>query len=236
MFHYSGGSAGKESACNVGDLGLIPRLGRSPGEGKDCPLQYSGLENSMGSQRVRHDWATFTFTFIILVGWQEISLWSMWIAPSDLYLLLQEGEIVDLQMHLHPIDHSKGEKRKDYYCPTTSYSSFSKVHYTWSDSWNKHLSSLNSDWTFYPQSFLCQRVSKSCSVVPNSLPPMDRPARFLCPRNSPGQNTGVVGAFPSPGDLPHAGIEPNSPTLQADSLPSEPPGKPWCQRCQHQEE
>ena len=41
------GSAGKESACNVGDLGLIPGLGRSPGEGKGYPLQYSGLENSM---------------------------------------------------------------------------------------------------------------------------------------------------------------------------------------------
>ena len=41
------GSAGKESACNAGDLGLIPRLGRSPGEGKGYPLQYSGLENSM---------------------------------------------------------------------------------------------------------------------------------------------------------------------------------------------
>ena len=41
------GSAGKESACNVGDLGSIPRLGRSPGEGKGYPLQYSGLENSM---------------------------------------------------------------------------------------------------------------------------------------------------------------------------------------------
>ena len=41
------GSVGKESACNTGDLGLIPGLGRSPGEGKDCPLQYSGLENSM---------------------------------------------------------------------------------------------------------------------------------------------------------------------------------------------
>ena len=40
-------SAGKESACNAGDLGLIPRLGRSLGEGKDYPLQYSGLENSM---------------------------------------------------------------------------------------------------------------------------------------------------------------------------------------------
>ena len=41
------GSAGKESACNVGNLGLISWLGRSPGEGKGYPLQYSGLENSM---------------------------------------------------------------------------------------------------------------------------------------------------------------------------------------------
>ena len=40
-------SAGKESACNVGDQGLIPGLGRSPGEGKGYPLQYSGLVNSM---------------------------------------------------------------------------------------------------------------------------------------------------------------------------------------------
>ena len=41
------GSAGKESTHNVGDLGLIPGLGRSAGEGNGYPLQYSGLENSM---------------------------------------------------------------------------------------------------------------------------------------------------------------------------------------------
>ena len=41
------GPAGKESAFNEGDLGLIPGFGRSPGEGKGHPLQYSGLENSM---------------------------------------------------------------------------------------------------------------------------------------------------------------------------------------------
>ena len=41
------GSAVKESACNVGDLGLIPGLGRSPGEGNGYSLQYSDLENSM---------------------------------------------------------------------------------------------------------------------------------------------------------------------------------------------
>ena len=44
---FPGGSAGKESACNVGDLGLVPGLGRSPEEEKGYPLQYSGLENSM---------------------------------------------------------------------------------------------------------------------------------------------------------------------------------------------
>ena len=41
------GSAGKESACNARDLGLIPGLGRSPEEGKGYPLQDSGLENSV---------------------------------------------------------------------------------------------------------------------------------------------------------------------------------------------
>ena len=41
------GSAGKESTCSVGDLGLIPGLGRSPGEGKGYPIQCSGLVNSI---------------------------------------------------------------------------------------------------------------------------------------------------------------------------------------------
>ena len=54
------GSAGKESAFNEGDLGSIPGLVRSPGEGKGYPLQYSGLENSMDCiihrvARVRHN-------------------------------------------------------------------------------------------------------------------------------------------------------------------------------------
>ena len=46
-FPFLCGSAGKESTCNVGDLGLIPRLRRSPGEGNSYPLQHSCLENSM---------------------------------------------------------------------------------------------------------------------------------------------------------------------------------------------
>ena len=44
---YPGGSDGKQSACNVGDQGLIPGLGRYPEEGTGYPLQYSTLENSM---------------------------------------------------------------------------------------------------------------------------------------------------------------------------------------------
>ena len=47
LLGFSCGSAGKESACNAGDLGSIPGLGRSPGEGKRYLLQYSDLENSM---------------------------------------------------------------------------------------------------------------------------------------------------------------------------------------------
>ena len=45
----------KEPTCQAGDLDLIPGLGRSPGEGKGYSLQYSGLVQSMGLQRVRHD-------------------------------------------------------------------------------------------------------------------------------------------------------------------------------------
>ena len=47
VWGFPGGSTGKESAHNAGNLRLIPGLGRSPGEGKGYPLQYSGLENSM---------------------------------------------------------------------------------------------------------------------------------------------------------------------------------------------
>ena len=63
---FPGGSDGKESACNAGDLGSVPELGRSPGGGHGNPLQYSSLENinggeepgglqSIGSQRVGQD-------------------------------------------------------------------------------------------------------------------------------------------------------------------------------------
>ena len=75
---FPGGSEGKESACNIGDSGLIPGSERSPGGGNGNRLQYSCLENpkkipfteepgglqSMGSQRVRHYWVKETFTLV----------------------------------------------------------------------------------------------------------------------------------------------------------------------------
>jgi len=74
---FPGGSDGKKPTCNAGDLGLIPGLGRSPGEGNGNPLQYSHLENSMDggawwatvqrSQRVGHGWTTeHTHTYICM--------------------------------------------------------------------------------------------------------------------------------------------------------------------------
>ena len=73
QFSFPGGSDGKASACNVGDPGLIPGLGRSPGEGNGNPLQYSFLENLMdggarqaavhGVTKSQTRLSNFTFTF-----------------------------------------------------------------------------------------------------------------------------------------------------------------------------
>ena len=71
------GSAGKESTWNNGDLGSIPGLGRSPGEGNSYPLQYSVLENSMDyivHGWVRHDWETFTSSHDAWNIWQYSGL------------------------------------------------------------------------------------------------------------------------------------------------------------------
>ena len=65
---FLGGSAGKKSACNAGDLDSFPGLGRSPGEGKGYPLQYSGQENPMdcivhGILQARIlEWVAFSFS------------------------------------------------------------------------------------------------------------------------------------------------------------------------------
>ena len=60
------GSDGKEYTCNEGDLGLIPGLGRSPGEGKGFPLQYSGLENT--TDWIDHGVAVSLILLIYVLG------------------------------------------------------------------------------------------------------------------------------------------------------------------------
>ena len=79
---FPGGSDSKASACNVGDLGLIPGLGRSPGEGNGNPLQFSCLENLMDGgawwatiHGVSKSWtrlSDFTFTFSVISYKPEI--------------------------------------------------------------------------------------------------------------------------------------------------------------------
>ena len=72
LLGFPGGSASEESACNAGDLGLIPELGRSPGEGNSYLLHYSGLENSMdcivhGVAKNRTQLSDFHFDFVSLL-------------------------------------------------------------------------------------------------------------------------------------------------------------------------
>ena len=75
---FPGGSADKESACNVRDRGLIPGLGRSPGEGNGNALQYPGLENStdctvhgVAKSQDTTKWLSLHFTSEWLVGCKE---------------------------------------------------------------------------------------------------------------------------------------------------------------------
>ena len=84
-----GGSDGKEPACNMGDMGSTPGLGRSPGEENHNPLQYSCLEkNPMnrgawqakvhGATKSRHDWATnFLFLLSPFVIWSSNHYWQV---------------------------------------------------------------------------------------------------------------------------------------------------------------
>ena len=76
--YFPCGSAGKEDICNVGDVGLIPGLGRSPGKGKGYPLQDSGLENSVdcivcGVAKSRTRLSDFLFTDSLLT--QTLDSW-----------------------------------------------------------------------------------------------------------------------------------------------------------------
>ena len=137
MMGFPYGSAGKESACNARDLGSIPGLGRSPGEGKGYPLQYPGLENSMGDCIVhgvtqsrtwlRDDWTTFTslhyhiwhqgrgrhlrnvvtLTFLKFYGFHEV-----WIVLASLLLLMPQFIYIYIYIHTHT--HKNISQQKGY--------------------------------------------------------------------------------------------------------------------------
>ena len=107
LLGFSGGSAGKESAWSAGDLGLIPGLGRSPGEGKGYPLKYSDLENSMDwiVYGVTKSWtrlSDFHFTLLTLGRKTSIShiIWFFFLVDMMNYIewLLYQEPL------LHPLD------------------------------------------------------------------------------------------------------------------------------------
>ena len=94
-------SVDKESACNAGDPNLIPGLGRSPGEGKGYPLQYSGLENSMGCtvHGVAKRWTRLTaFTALMSysVEYWSFSVWLISLSriPSGLCCHKRQGSLL----------------------------------------------------------------------------------------------------------------------------------------------
>ena len=96
---FPGGSSGKESACNAGDLGSIPMLGRSCGEGNGYALQYSGLENSVicmvcGVAKSQTQLSDFYFHFFVF----DIKLMS----PKSCILFFGE-QISPNEASTHPI-------------------------------------------------------------------------------------------------------------------------------------
>ena len=90
------GSAGKESACNAGDLGSIPGLGRSPGGGKSYPLQYSGLENSVHGVTKSRTWLSdfhfgsesYWFWFVLCIVTQSCPT----LRPHELWPVRLHGD------------------------------------------------------------------------------------------------------------------------------------------------
>ena len=89
------------------------------------------------------------------------------------------------------------------------------------------------------KTYLCAIIKQSMSCMKwsevkftQSCPTLFDPMDLYSPWNSPGQNTGVFFRSHSPGHNPNPGIKPRSPTLQADSLPAEPQGKPLLTGCE----
>ena len=100
---FLSGSAGKEYACNVGDLSSIPGLGRSPWEGKGYPLQYPGLENSMdyivpGVEKSQTRLSNFHFHFTFTQNPTQASA-----PPESFPLILQRYLMLVTELSQSPI-------------------------------------------------------------------------------------------------------------------------------------
>ena len=92
---FPGGSAGKESACNVGELGPIPGLRRFPGEGNSYPLQYAGLENSTGCivHGVTMIWLSYFHFPLSFVSFELASAWTRWVIQKQHQYYLVGGRM-----------------------------------------------------------------------------------------------------------------------------------------------
>ena len=108
---FPGGSVGKESACNAGDWGSIPGLGRFPGGWHGKPLESSCLENLhrhrilgglqfMGLQRLRHSWVTFTVQYGMFVS-SVSQLWSRALKLTFLRPPTKKVTETNLNPHFH---------------------------------------------------------------------------------------------------------------------------------------
>ena len=95
------GSAVKESACNVRDLGSIPGLGGSPGEGKGYPPKYSGLENSMDCvvHGVGKSWTWLSLFTLESIFLSLLAPWEIQRDGHSLYIMDQELRIACSGLH-----------------------------------------------------------------------------------------------------------------------------------------
>ena len=121
---FPGGSAAKESAHNVGDLGSIPGLGRSPGEGKGSPLQCSGLKNSMDCtvHGVAKSWTRLS-DFQAFKG-RHLNFWSTWALWSALPVSVPCLKSTSVTLLRSPV------QRKQTSCCSFSSLSFSTVSFS----------------------------------------------------------------------------------------------------------
>ena len=214
-------SNGKESGCNARDLGSVPGLGRSPGEGNGYLFQYSCLENPMD----RGAWQTTVHG--VSKSWTGLSSWYFHYVLSLIHrrlLLVSQAFSCCPRAHLCFLRDSFFFFSILIQIPWNSFQLMKQqsVLALQLARMAKRLSSI-----------VKEKWKWSCSVVSHSLRPHGPYVAYQVPPSMEFSRQEYWSGlpFPSPGDLPNPGIEPRSPTLQADALLSEPPGKSSTEVC-----